>query len=477
MSKRAVFGFAVAAVVFGGLYVAGDAAMAYKTRQVLAGFQQNLPAGSSFTYDTMESSLFLRQVTLTNLKVNAPSYVLVAGQVVVQGVPKVVDHRLHLGRVAVSQAEITLKSRPSQSLGEEPIVIAANTASVDNLDLQTGVSGLALLESGGGFDAAEVFLLQVRSTGQSSGITISNVKLGDYHSKILSFLQIDGLVAQLNDENADQKLGLASFEASSIHIADIIQNLATPVSLLLRDVVAKVSLRGFVLSGGEGGELRVGNLQLLSEGAGDGYRKSLQIDVTDSAFPVMQAPDQTRAALGLTSADGVLSPEMHIDVVHDAATRILEIKTATLTVPGQGALSVRGALSGVSSLMLLENRAGAAALSFNGLQIDYNDLGFAKRRVQSEAQRMAVMPTVYAEQIMNRLAPQLEPLGQRGLRIRNALYAFLLDPHYLSFSAKPAQPVSMLQLLPLMRAPAQVADLLRIFVSSEPVQSLPASTP
>lgn len=477
MSKRLVFSFVIAAAVAGGLYVVGDAFMAYKTRQILAGFQQNLPAGSSFTYEMMNSSLLLRQVTLTNLKIDAPSYALEASQVVLQGVPKARDHSMHLGHVAVSLAEVTVKQANTQLSLYGPFTVAAASASIDNLDLQTGVSGLALLDAEGGFDGAEATALQIHRTGSTVGFTLAALQLGNYRDKVLGSLHMEGLAAQLSAEDTSQKFALANLDATSIHFADIAANRSSLLSLLVRDVVGNISLRDMTLSGRVGGDIHIGDLQVLSESAGNGYRKSLQLDITDTSFPVVQAPAETRAALGLTSADGVLQTELHLSVTHDAETRILEIQNAKFSVSGQGMLSAKGALSGVSSLMLLENPAGMAALSFNGLEINYTDLGLAKRRVQSEAQRMAVMPDVYAEQVINRMAPQLEPLGQRGLRIRNALYAFLLDPHYLNFVAKPEHPVSMLQLLPLMRAPAKIADVLGIFVSSEPLQSLPTSQP
>jgi hypothetical protein len=98
-------------------------------------------------------------------------------------------------------------------------------------------------------------------------------------------------------------------------------------------------------------------------------------------------------------------------------------------------------------------------------------------KVWAEAERMAITSDVYAEQIINKIGPQMEVLGRRGTQIRDVLYNFISNPRYLSFVAKPASPVSLLQLAPLLNAPAQLADILGIFASSESLQTIPVQTP
>ncbi len=473
MSKRFVVRLLFAGAILVGLFIGAGYVMNRGAIQIISTIQQGLPVGSTLTYDALESSLLQRQVTLTNLKVSTPAYTFSAGNAVLQGVPTAGNRYIHLGHAAVTQAVLSLNA-PAQGGN---FTFTADTASVDALDLQTGVTGRALLQSDSGFDALELKNLRLSGPdGQSMG-SVDTLQVGPYRNKIFSSVVIENAQAQLSAVSSGQDVKLAHLQAENVNLAAVSENLSSPLSLLVHDYLGNLTLSGFSLQGAAGAPLAVQQLQISGESGADTYRKSLKIDATGIVFPLYNAPAEMQAAFGLTSSEGALNAEIHAAANHDVETRLLSLSEAKVIVSGQGILSAKGALSGVSSLTLIENPAGLAAVSFNELAVTYTDLGMAKRRVQSEAQRMAVMPDVYAEQIMNRLAPQLEPLGQRGLRIRNALYAFLLDPHYLSFSAKPAQPVSMLQLLPLMRAPAQVADLLGIFVSSEPLQSLPASTP
>ncbi len=461
MSKRVVISLGVAAVVAGGLYMAGDYLLARAAEQFVDSFQKGLPEGTTLSYDRMESNLLARQVTLGNLKIRAPAgaitYTLTAGEVSLQGVPLPGAGSVTLGHLSASKLQI--------GFGNE---IGAEAASFDGINLHPG---------GVSFSGGDVAGFYLRGAVGPTLVQATTVKLGALQDNILSSLVTDGLQLRLNPEEVNHLAEVRHVEAKTINLPALMEARSNPRSLLLRDTLGEVSLSGFDLSDGADTRVSVGTLALKGESAGNGYRKNLLLDVTGISLPVQRAPAQVQALMGVNGTASMAPAEFHISILHDPATRLLTLDNARLVMPGQGELQAKGAVSGVSSLMLLENPAGFAAMSFDGFELHYTDLGVVQRRVQAEAERMAITPDVYAEQIINKIGPQMEVLGRRGTQIRGVLYNFISNPRYLSFVAKPAQPVSLLQLAPLLNAPAQLADILGIFASSEPLHTIPASPP
>ncbi len=457
MSKRVVVSLGIAAVVAGGLYVAGDYLLARAAEQFVDSLQKGLPEGTTLSYDRMESNLLGRQVTLGNLKIRAPAgeitYTLTAGEVSLQGVPLLGARSVTLGHLSASKLQV--------GFGNE---IGAETASFDGLNLHPG---------GISFTGGDIAGLYLRGAVGPTLVQAATVKLGALQDNILSSLVTDGLQLRLNPEEVNQLVQVAHAEASTVNLPALMEARSNPRSLLLRDTLGGVNLSDFNLSDGADAHVSIGTLALKGESAGNGYRKNLLIDVTGISLPVQRAPVQVQAVLGASVAPA----EFHVAILHDPETRLLTLDNAKLSVPGQGELEAKGEVSGVSSLMLLENPAGFAAMSFDGFELHYTDLGVVQRRVQAEAERMAITSDVYAEQIINKIGPQMEVLGRRGTQIRDVLYNFISNPRYLSFVAKPASPVSLLQLAPLLNAPAQLADILGIFASSESLQTIPVQTP
>ncbi len=461
MSKRIVVLLGVATVVLGGLYVAGDYLLARTAEQFVDSFQKGLPEGTTLSYDRMESNLLRRQVLLGNLKIRAPAgavtYTLTAGEVALQGIPLLGARSVTLGHISASKLQV--------GFGNE---IGAETVSFDGLDLHPG---------GVSFAEGDIAGLYLRGATGPALVQSATVKLGALQDNVLSSLVAEGLQVRLNPENVNQLMQVGHVEVKAVNVPALIEARSNPRSLLLRDTLGEVHFSDFSLSGEADTRVSIGTLAFKGESAGNGYRKNLLLDVTGIALPVQQAPVQVQAVLGLNGATSTLPAEFHVAILHNPESRLLTLDSAKLVVPGQGELQAKGEVSGVSSLMLLENPAGFAAMSFDGFEFHYTDMGVVQRRVQAEAERMAITPDVYAEQIINKLGPQMEVLGRRGTQIRDVLYNFISNPRYLSFVAKPARPVSLLQLAPLLNAPAQLADILGIFASSESLQSIPAAPP
>lgn len=461
MSKR-IYALLGAVVVLGGLYGAGSYLLSRSAAFAVERLKSELPPGATLTYDSLETSLLARKVTAHNLQLVMPfegkTFTLTALDASAQGIPLFGRDHVRIGRVALKMPEL----KSGQAVG-------AAEASLDGLNLY--------MDHSFSFESGQAQSAYLRGESGPALIEIADLSVGAFKDNVLEAIVLTSSQMHLNPAQAEQRLTIAKIEAYELNALQLFRQLSNPPSLLVRDALGSLKLSDLRVQGSVGGDIAVATLALIGQSAGNGYRKSLQLEVSGVALPLDRAPAETRVAFGLTEANPALPLEVHVAFTHDATTRELKMGTARVTAAGQGDLEAHFTVSGVSSLLLLENPAGAAALSLAGADLRYTDHGLIDRWAKAEQVRLAVNPDVFAEQTLLRLKPSIEALGPRGRQMNSVLYTFLMNPRYLAVQAAPLRPVSLLQVAPLLRAPEKLAELFRLSMTTEAPASEGTATP
>jgi hypothetical protein len=194
------------------------------------------------------------------------------------------------------------------------------------------------------------------------------------------------------------------------------------------------------------------------------------LEMTGLSVPLAYVEDEeVRSRLAALGADPV-EASARLELNWDADSLVLDLGPIEIDLPKIGALSLAGHLGGVPQMVFEtpeQAQAALATLSFNALELFYEDRGL----VPFALEEMAMMMGVPAGEIPDFIAGQVEagiagalPGGEALARDTAAtVRRFLSDPQSLKLTAVPPAPVPVAQILgTAAMAPATIPAILNL---------------
>lgn len=476
--KKLAVAIVVLVALGGGAYVGGEYLLARSANGALEGIKASLPAGASLTHGALRTNLLRREVVLDGFAVTIPNtgmtQKLSATSLRLQGLPWVSKDSVELGEIVIDGLRI-----------ERGDIVTAERWEVEEPSagiigqMATGQSRPDL-----GFTSSRITNLTISRSGNTKlDASVGQIAAGTMEHNRVSHLEMNGIKASSQDMAGPLvKMNVASLTADNLDIGHIIAadgniDLLAP---LLSNYLSGLRIVNLSL-GPEGGEpIVMDTLIATGDGLEDGTRTRLSLNIDRLVLPMASLAQSAAAYYRDLGYDKhILS--LQVEGAYDPGQKTLSLNPLAITARDAGAVRLQVQLGGIGRLDDLKNGPEAAqmlmaAIRFDSLELKVQDSGLTKRIIDHGARAMEVEPAVYVEQLLNSIKPVAAGggPGEKKLgEVYSAAGSFLINPGEFTFSARPEQPVALLELLFGARNLAGIAEKLNISASNRQLPQTP----
>lgn len=456
--KRMIWMGGALALLVAGAFGA-DWLLARTAATLLARVQAGLPADTTLTHGALSTNLFRMEAALDTISFTSPQGSFKAQRAVLRGFPRISRDAVGLGGIELLDGHISgvagFEASVRQLVVEKPLLRQGEGATSPTLTFArlSGAAFATRKEENGSFLNVETFALE------------------DLRPDRLARLQVSGVEGAVPDAHGvPVLLKLDSFSLDSFDTGLLRET--APSSAFLR-LLLRDSLRGGKVAG----------LSVAQEG-----RAGLAL--RELAFDGQSVAGESRTALAVSLAGATLGkdilPPPLLAQLSAAGRESLEVdaqfgsrltpETRTLTfapvrvvLPGLVEVTLEGVLGGIGDAASLGNGLAFAAATLDRLEVRVRDLGGVAAYVAAQAAQNGVDRRTYAATLATQLlsgAPVLTP-------VRDGIVTFLQDGGTLTLAAKPASPVSLLQLFLSSGKPEVLAEKLGLSAQIQPEGGTP----
>ncbi len=213
--------------------------------------------------------------------------------------------------------------------------------------------------------------------------------------------------------------------------------------------------------------IAVAALDVVLGEVADGAPIEVLVKATGAAIPAtFVANPIVSAVLDRLGYDKV-EADVTVDSTYDPDADTVDMRSLTVDAADIGKIAISGKFSGLSLHGLSdpkESKAARAAARFNAMTVRFDDGGFVKRMLAMQADMLGGTPDdVRAALVDGALPVALSFVDNASFRdsFLTAVGAFLQDPHSLTLTAAPKDPVPLGQVVrTALHSPLALVDLL-----------------
>lgn len=443
MTKRKLITLGLVAALLGGGYCAANWVLALTAQTVLRIAETKLPPNVTFAHGALTTSLWRREVTLADVTVQKPNETITAQKVTLHGWPWYWG-----GRLSISQADIN-----------DVQVVGAPTVTVQHIQINHPA---VLVQA----PNTLTFMSATMSQAIGSTSSIAEAKTGAFDGKRLVYLNVTGFEAhQVDAIGTPLQMTVASLKVDNPNLP-LLQD-REPQVLLLR-LLLQDSLRGLVVEDmtvkrQEQEGIHLDKLVLDGQKTSGIARTALGITVDGLRVARFALPPDVQLQLTTLGQDS-LQIKGEFATQLDPDKKKLVFYPAHLLISDMIDVTVKGEMSNIQSSQQLADGIALAEAGVLSLELHVRDLGYVKRRVDSQAKIRGVSHEAYIAREMENY-PMLRGTGASLDRLRQALTDFGLNSGELVIVARPPQPVSLMQLVFLANRPNDLLQKLGVFAT------------
>jgi len=213
--------------------------------------------------------------------------------------------------------------------------------------------------------------------------------------------------------------------------------------------------------------IEVATVAVTIGAVGEGTPISVVIKASGVRFPASLVANPIAAAMADRLGYKEFDADIAMDGAYDPSADTLAINALTIDAADIGKIAVTAKFSGLSFRRLsdpAQAKAARAAARLDAMTVRFDDAGFVARMLAMQASMLGGTPDdVRAELVYGALPFALSFIGNTTFRdsLLAATAAFLEDPHSLTFTAAPAEPVPLGKVVrTALHTPTALPDLL-----------------
>ncbi len=199
----------------------------------------------------------------------------------------------------------------------------------------------------------------------------------------------------------------------------------------------------------------------------EGAPMNVMVTATGAQMPATAVASPIASAVLDRLGYDHVQADVTVDAAYDPDADTVDVRSLTVDAPDIGKIAVTASFSGLSLHRLAdpeEEKAARAAARLNSLSVRFDDAGFVKRMLAMQADMLGGTPDDVREALVDGALPvALSFVDNTGFRdsFLAAVDTFLQDPHSLTLTAAPQQPVPLGQVMrTALHSPLGLADLL-----------------
>ena len=453
MSKKGWIAFGFLAALVGGGFIAADRLLAASAYALVNQLQAGLPEGASFTHGELKTSLLHREVSLDSVDVKTPDGNFTAKRLVMRGLPWLSREQISVGQIELEDASFN-----------GPFAMTAEHFRVDRplLKVQEGQAQPQF-----SFQSATLGNFSFKRQDVNFSLSLPDLKVGAFEGNRLAHLEARAAEGTLPDNTGVpiiirlESLAVDGFDLALLSAQTPLQ-LISP--LMLQDSLRNLALDGFSMrrEGKEG--LSLDKFSFNGTGVSGTSRTELGVEVLGLKIAREGLPPEIADQLQAIGKEA-LEIRAEFGSKLELEDKRLVFQPLRITIPDMLEISLRSELGNVQSADQVANGVAMAAASLGLVEFHLKDLGFVKRRVDTQARLRGVSREDYVASEISVIAPARGGGGPQTERLAKAFQNFMLNSGELVLVARPSEPLSLMQMFFLANRPESLLEKLGVFVT------------
>lgn len=384
--------------------------------------------------------------------------------------------RLSLRLAGPSLAVLLLSGAPA--LAADPTGNAIADAVIAGME-----SGGATNITWGGVsgDADTVTITDLKATmaagdnGKTSTLTIGSLTLDEAS---VADGRIEAGAVAVTSIAIKEDGGSAGLTIAQLVGADVAGAIEDAVSPDLDTTLGEMTASNIVITADDGTAIPIETVEIATGEVVDGSPRAMSFAADNIVIEVAKLPDEeAKAQLGRLGYD-TLKLSLVLAGGWDADEESLTVEEVTIAGDAMGSLSMSASLGGLTKEVMDQLMADGddeqkmqllQGLTVDELEISFENQSVVNRLLDAQAKDAGTTPDAVVDQLTQALPQMLQMIGNPDFegKVAAAATAFLKAPANLTFTAAPAQPVPIAQLVgTVMMAPQSLPTVLNVTVEA-----------
>jgi hypothetical protein len=272
--------------------------------------------------------------------------------------------------------------------------------------------------------------------------------------------------------------GSAGLTIAQLVGADVAGAIEDAVSPDLDTTLGEMTASNIVITADDGTAIPIETVEIATGEVVDGSPRAMSFAADNIVIEVAKLPDEeAKAQLGRLGYD-TLKLSLVLAGGWDADAESLTVDEVTIAGDAMGSLSMSASLGGLTKEVMDQLMADGddeqkmqllQGLTVDELEISFENQSVVNRLLDAQAKDAGTTPDAVVDQLTQALPQMLQMIGNPDFegKVAAATTAFLKAPANLTFTAAPAQPVPIAQVVgTVMMAPQSLPTVLNMTVEA-----------